>query len=75
MASSRRKRLRGYYALPLLWRDHVIGWVNVCVKPGYVRGRAPRDAGFRTALYDEAARMADFLGLSESCVKHACEKA
>ena len=23
------KRKRGYYALPLLWRDSVIGWANV----------------------------------------------
>src|SRR6185503_6769688 len=29
-----RKRLRGYYALPLLWRDRVIGWGNVAVKNG-----------------------------------------
>ena len=25
------KRVRGYYALPLLWRDEVIGWGNVAV--------------------------------------------
>jgi hypothetical protein len=24
----RRERVRGYYALPLLWRDQVIGWGN-----------------------------------------------
>jgi uncharacterized protein YcaQ len=47
------RRVRGYYALPLLWRDHVIGWANV---------------GYRAALRDEAARMADFLRLSDSCV-------
>src|SRR5205807_5775250 len=23
------KRIRGYYAMPLLWRDRVIGWANV----------------------------------------------
>ena len=28
------KRQRGYYALPLLWRDRVIGWGNVSVKNG-----------------------------------------
>ena len=31
------KRKLGYYALPLLWRDRVIGWANV--------GRARRAAG------------------------------
>ncbi len=28
------KRKLGYYALPLLWRDRVIGWGNVSVKDG-----------------------------------------
>jgi uncharacterized protein YcaQ len=29
------KRIRGYYAMPLLWRDSVIGWANagIEVKP------------------------------------------
>ncbi len=69
------KRVRGYYALPLLWREHVIGWVNAAVhgghlvlQPGYVVGRAPRDKRYRAALHDEAARMAAFLGLAESSV-------
>ena len=26
------KRVRGYYALPILWRDRVIGWGNLSVK-------------------------------------------
>jgi uncharacterized protein YcaQ len=66
------KRVRGYYALPLLWRDQVIGWANataqgdcLTVQPGYVRGQAPRVAGFRTALLDEATRLAAFLGVSD----------
>ena len=43
------KRKLGYYALPLLWRDRVIGWANVSVVDGqmqadvrYVAGRRPR---------------------------------
>ncbi len=62
------KRVRGYYALPLLWRDQVIGWANAaaqadCLKieVGYVKGRAPRDADFRSALQEEVARMVTFL--------------
>ncbi len=62
------KRLRGYYALPLLWRDQVIGWGNLawrdgCLQAelGYVAGRAPRDAGFRQALDDELQRFTRFL--------------
>lgn len=62
------KRLRGYYALPLLWRDGVIGWANLAWRDGvltpdlgYVAGRAPRDRAFSAALDDELQRMTDFL--------------
>lgn len=64
------QRERGYYALPLLWRDEVIGWANAAlchgeleVQPGFVSGKAPRDAAFKPALRDETARLAAFLGL------------
>jgi uncharacterized protein len=62
------KRVRGYYALPLLWRDAVIGWGNLSVVDGrlvpslgYTRGRAPRDPAFRQALDAELARFEEFL--------------
>ena len=65
------KRVRGYYALPLLWRDQVIGWGNLAVKDGalqadlgYVAGHAPRDATYRAALDDELGRLATFLSLA-----------
>ena len=64
------KRVRGYYALPLLWRGQVIGWGNLAVKGGalqadlgYVAGKAPRDAVFKVALQAELDRMRRFLGL------------
>jgi uncharacterized protein len=64
------KRVRGYYALPLLWRDQVIGWGNLAVvggrlKPqfGYIGGKPPREGAFRAALDDELTRMAAFLGI------------
>ena len=64
------KRVRGYYALPLLWRDQVIGWGNVSVANGhmqadlgYVAGAAPREAAFDQALQAELARLRDFLGV------------
>ncbi len=64
------KRIRGYYALPLLWRGQVIGWANAAVRdgrlqvqPGYVSGRAPRDSAFKPALQEEQARLGRFLGL------------
>ena len=67
------KRLRGYYAMPLLWRDQVIGWGNLSVVDGrlqagigYVSGQAPNDAGYRPALDAELADMAAFLGVSSA---------
>lgn len=67
------KRLRGYYALPLLWRDRVIGWSNLAVKDGtlqvdfgYVDPRPPRDRTFTRELDAELDRMRAFLGLLRS---------
>jgi uncharacterized protein YcaQ len=64
------KRKLGYYALPLLWRDRVIGWGNVSVEGrrlrtdfGYVGGRPPRDRGFRQALDAELDSLQTFLGI------------
>ena len=62
------KRVRGYYALPLLWRDRVIGWGNISYDNGglhadlgYV-GTAPRrDRDFRRELDAELERMRAFL--------------
>jgi uncharacterized protein len=62
------KRVRGYYALPLLWRDTVIGWGNVSwrggaldAQLGYAGGKAPRDREFRAALDGELGRIETFL--------------
>lgn len=64
------KRKRGYYALPLLWRDSVIGWGNLSQKNGvltsdfgYVRSR-PGDPAFRRGLDAELTRMRTFLDRS-----------
>ena len=62
------KRQLGYYALPLLWRDEVIGWANVSATDGklgtefgYVSGKAPRDPVFRRERDAELARLEEFL--------------
>ena len=67
------KRVRGYYALPLLWRDEVIGWGNLSVVGGrlqadigHVNGQAPKDQEFRQALDAELADMAASLGVSSA---------
>jgi uncharacterized protein YcaQ len=66
------KRKLGYYALPLLWRDRVIGWANVSQGQGELRadlgfiepGR-PSNRHFTRALDDELARMRTFLASRE----------
>jgi uncharacterized protein YcaQ len=65
-----RQRKLGYYALPLLWRDRIVGWANLSVTSGrlrpqfgYVASRAPRGPVFRNALEEEVDRLRTFLGL------------
>jgi uncharacterized protein len=62
------KRKLGYYALPMLWRDRVVGWANVSCRDGvlrhdvgYANGR-PADTGFAAELDAELDRLRDFLG-------------
>jgi uncharacterized protein len=62
------KRKLGYYALPLLWHERVIGWGNLTVEDGrlnadlgYRDGRAPRNPAFRAALDVELNRLRAFL--------------
>jgi len=58
------KRVLGYYAMPLLWRDKVIGWVTCedgAVQVGYA-GSAPAGRSFAAALDAEIARLNRFLG-------------
>jgi uncharacterized protein YcaQ len=63
------KRKLGHYALPLLWRDRVIGWGNLSVKDGRLAselgfvGSPPRDRAFRRELDAELQRMRVFLRL------------
>lgn len=66
------KRLRGHYALPLLWGEQVIGWGNLKVEGsrlvpdlGYVSGKAPPSAAYRASLDDELQRVCRFLGLDD----------
>lgn len=63
------KRKMGYYAMPLLWRDDVVGWVNASVKAGklqldvgFAKG-AVTEKAFERAFEAERARFATFLGL------------
>lgn len=62
------KRIRGYYAMPMLWRHQIIGWANanvaggrLDVEVGFVDKR-PREKDFRVELDAEIARLEWFLG-------------
>lgn len=63
------QRVRGHYAMPLLWRDQVIGWGNVTVKSGVLVpelgfvSTPPKEKAFAAALDDELQRMSLFLKL------------
>jgi uncharacterized protein len=63
------KRIRGYYAMPLLWRDRVIGWGNLSVADGELAAEfgyiatPPRDRVFARELAAELDRMRAFLRL------------
>jgi uncharacterized protein YcaQ len=63
------KRRLGYYAMPLLFADKVIGWVNLTleqghlrVEPGFVRS-PPKGRDFCRAFDAEVARMEAFLAV------------
>jgi uncharacterized protein YcaQ len=64
------KRRFGYYAMPVLWRAHVIGWANLSVPDrtlhaefGYVASSAPRERMYKRELEAELQRIRAFLGL------------
>ncbi len=66
------KRKMGYYAMPLLWQDRVIGWVNVSkrgnglqVETGF-REQAPLEAAFRNQFDAEVERFGRFLSIGST---------
>jgi uncharacterized protein YcaQ len=61
------KRKLGYYAMPLLWRDDVVGWVNVSNRAGQFKiehgfSKSPPDEpSFKTEFDGEVERFRQFL--------------
>ncbi|HZN05424.1 MAG TPA: hypothetical protein VFB65_01510, partial [Pyrinomonadaceae bacterium] len=59
----------GYYAMPLLWRNQVIGWANLSVRNGSLdcefgyASSPPRSGVFRRELDLELDRFRTFLTL------------
>ena len=69
------KRQRGYYAMPVLFKDQVVGWANAKVdnhvlhiEMGYAKKR-PRPKLFRVLAEAEAEAIATFLGLESGAWK------
>ena len=64
------KRKLGHYALPLLWREQVVGWATISVDGGAMRpavgfvGPRITEPDFVRAVDDELHRMHRFLGLA-----------
>ena len=64
------KRRLGYYALPLLYGDQVIGWGNLRVREGQLESEfgyvahQPRDRVFKGELEAELERIKMFLGVA-----------
>ena len=61
------KRQLGYYALPMLWQDRIVGWANAQVQRGELHlelgfnGAKPKSKAFTRALRDETERLQAFL--------------
>jgi uncharacterized protein YcaQ len=63
------KRRMGYYAMPMLWGDQMLGWVNLKVVDGRLQhelgfaGPRPRGRAFQLALDEALQQMQEFLRL------------
>lgn len=63
------KRLRGYYAMPLLWGERIIGWANVQVEQGALKvnlgyvERQPTELEFSRELEKEIEQLKTFLNI------------
>lgn len=61
------KRVRGYYAMPMLWIDRIIGWANVSMVNGHIDfelgfvDKRPKGKDFSSELDLEISRMKAFL--------------
>ena len=64
------RRQLGYYALPLLWRDQVIGWANLTAANDRLRAeigfaqQRPRGLDFNRELEADLERLREFIGVS-----------
>lgn len=63
------KRRMGHYAMPMLWREQILGWANLKVVDDRLQhelgfaGPRPRGSAFRLALDEALHQMREFLEL------------
>jgi uncharacterized protein YcaQ len=63
------QRRRGYYAMPMLWGEQMLGWANLKVVDGRLQhelgfvDRRPPGRAFQLALDEALHRMQEFLQL------------
>jgi hypothetical protein len=63
------KRVRGYYAMPMLYGERVLGWANASVEDGALSvsvgfaDKRPRDKALTRAIDEEIERLRAFLQL------------
>ncbi len=69
------RRKLGYYAMPMLWRDDVVGWVNISnakgnlsIEPGFAKAK-PTEQLFQMAFDEEVERFRCFLDSSRGLVQ------
>jgi hypothetical protein len=59
----------GHYAMPMLWREQMLGWANLKVVDGRLQhelgfaGSHPRGKAFELALREALQQMQEFLKL------------
>jgi uncharacterized protein YcaQ len=75
------KRILGYYAMPLLWRDDIIGWVNasnqggkLTAEPGFRKAK-PKEPAFRSEFQAEVERLRTFLQKRGTATTHRRDRA
>lgn len=63
------KRTMGHYAMPMLWGEQMLGWVNLSVVSGALKhsmgfvGNPPKAVLFKPALDEALSRFEKFMGL------------
>lgn len=71
------RRIFGYYALPLVWRDAAVGWANAAVVDNALTATvhfaksAPKARTFKRELESEFERLCAFVGASRLDLRNA----